>query len=209
MNFPVMVFMVGMVQLFTVFYEFKYPRTVSGFNIKLSRSVQLSLGLCSLALIEFFLAGTFYFSYLLTILLAFLSLSFVGHILRRKYLTWQSNKKGISLNTVDALFYLNLKVRQFCSSDQVSNTFFYKNDGLIVFFGEPETSFEAMTYGDLLTFKQSLVQPVMGHVKFGGFLVIKDKDDYISLSSSEFEMLNVPVTDINQDHLTLIKMARI
>lgn len=210
MTFPVTMFMLGVMNLLTVFLEYKCPHNVTGVQIKRSRSVQICLGISALVLIEFMLIGTFYSSYILAIAFTFLTLGFIGHFVRRQYLSWMAkNRANFNSKKAEVLFYLHLKVRQFCSTDQMSNTFFYKNDGLIVFFGDPDTSFEAMTPNRLVFFQESLVQSTMGHVDFGGFLVIKDKDGYISLSSSEFEMLNVPVTDINQDHLTLIKMARI
>ena len=210
MTFPIMMFMLSVMNVLTGFWEYKHPHTVTGFNLKRSRSVQICLFLSALVLTEFMLIGTFYSSYLLAVNFAFLSLGFIGHVIFHKYISWMvKHKEGFTATTENLLFCLHLKVRQFCSTDRMSGTFFYKNDGLIVFFGKPETKFDAMSPSDLVFFQESLVQSTMGHVNFGGFLVIKDKNDYISLSSAEFEMLNVPVTDINQDHLTLIKMARI
>lgn len=208
MTFPVMLIMVGIFQLFSGFWEYKCPRSVTGF--KISRSIVIQLVISGLALAEFFIFGTFYSSYLLATAFLIATISFVSYFIKSGYFQFKYKSDiNFNKNTADVLFYLNLKVRQFCSTDQMSNTFFYKNDGLIVFFGNPESTFLTMNKSTLQLFKDSLIQSTMGHVKFGGFIVIKDKDDYISLSSDEFAMLNVAVTDINKDHLKLIQMARI
>lgn len=208
MTFPVMMFMAGILQLLTVFLDYKMPHSVTGFNF--SRAFQVSLGISTLSLTEYFIFSTFYSSYLLSVLFGAFFIGFIGYFIRQQYFCWLSkNKSDFKTNTTDALFYLHLKVRQFCSTDQVSNTFFYKRDGLIVFFGEPDTTFNAMDKTKLQLFEKSLTQSTMGHIDFGGFVVIKDNHEYISLSSDEFSQLNVAVTDISQDHLKLVHMARI
>lgn len=206
MTFPVMLIMVAIFQLFSGFWEYKCPRSVTGF--KISRAVVIQLVLSGLALSEFFIFGTFYSSYLLAVAFIIATISFISYFIKSVYFKYKSGR-NTNRKTVDILFYIHLKVRQFCSSDQMSNTFFYKNDGLIVFFGNPDTSFQAMNNATLQLFKDSLTQSTMGHVNFGGFVVIKDNHEYISLSSGEFALLGVAVTDINQDHLKLIHMARI
>jgi len=208
MTFPVMFIMVGIFQLFSGFWEYKCPRSVTGF--KTSRSIVIQFIISGFALSEFFIFGTFYSSYLLATAFLIATISFLSYFVKSVYfrLKYKSDV-NFNKNTTDVLFYLNLKVRQFCSSDQPSNTFFYKRDGLIVFFGEPDTTFNSMDKSTLQFFRDSLTQSTMGHVKFGGFIVIKDNDDYISLSSDEFAMLDVSVTDISQDHLKLVHMARI
>lgn len=207
MTLPVMLIMVVIFQLLIVFWEHKRPRSVTGFKISWAIIIQMSLSVVALS--EFFIFGTFYSSYLLASALFLAMMNFIGHFIKYSHFLWKSKfDTNFNKNTTDVLFYLNFKIQQLCSINKVSNTFFYKNDGLIVFFGEPETTFSAMHRDALQFFKESVKHSAC-HLRFGGFVIIKDKENYISLSSDEIKMLEIPVTNINQDYLSLIQMNRI
>jgi hypothetical protein len=208
MTFQVVLIMIGIFQLLTVFWEYKRPQTITGF--KFSWSIVTQMFLSVLALSEFFTFGTFYTSYLLAFALWLAMMYFLSHFMKYIRFLWNSKfQTHFNKNKVDALFYLNFKIRQLCSVDKISQTFFYNNKGATIFFGDPDKKFNAMSETTLKIFKDNLTQSTMGHVRFGGFIVIKNKDDYISLSSDEFKMLGVPVTEITHDHLNLIQMVRI
>lgn len=207
MTFSFMLAITSILQCLYGILEFKYPKSLN-MNRMLKRWIPVCL-LSGLAFLEYFLSGAYYFTYFLAICLGLLFIASLGTVSKYIYIFIESKKQGFNGNTTEALFYLNWKVRNFCSTDQVSDTFFFKQDDLTVFFGEPDSSFEAMDKTKLQLFKDSLTQSVMGHIKFGGFLVIKHKEDYISLSSDEFKLLNVPITKINQDTFKAIEMLKI
>jgi len=207
MTFSFMLAITSILQCLHGVLEFKYPKSLNMTQM-LKRWLPVCL-LSGLAFLEYFLSGAYYFTYFLAVCLGLLFIASMGTVFKYIYIFKESKKQGFNKNTTDALFYLHWKVRNFCSTDQVSDTFFFKQDGLTVFFGEPDSSFEAMDKTKLQLFKESLTQSTMGHIKFGGFLVIKNKDDYISLSSYQFKMLNVPITKINQDTFKAIEMLKI
>lgn len=207
MTFSFMLAITSLLQCLHGIVEFKYPKSLDTTRM-LKRWLPVGL-LSGLAFLEYFLSGAYYFTYFLAICLGLLFIAFLRTVFKYIYIFIESKKQGFNENTTEALFYLNWKVRNFCSTDQVSDTFFFKQDDLTVFFGDPNSSFEAMDKKRLQLFKDSLTQSTMGHVTFGGFLIIKHKDDYLSLSSDEFKMLNVPITSINQDIFKAIEMMKI
>lgn len=207
MTFSFMVAITFMLQFLHGLLEFKYPKSLD-YRQLIKRWIPVFI-LSGLAFLEYFLSGAYYFTYFLAICLILLFIACLGTMSKYIYVLNESKKQGFNTNTTDALFYLNWKVRNLCSSDQVSDTFFIEQDGLTVFFGNPNYSFDAMNAKKLKMFKDSLTQSTMGHVKFGGFLVIKNNDNYISLSSNEFKMLNIPITKINQETFKAIQMLKI
>lgn len=208
MKLPVMLIMVGIFQFLSVFWEHKRPRSVTDFKISWSIVTQIFLSV--LALSEYLTFGTFYTSYLLAFALLMAMLNFIGHFVKYCGFLWKSKfHTNFNKNTADVLFYLNLKIRQLCSVDKISQTFFYKNDGLTIFFGEPEKTFSVMSETILELFKNNLTACTMANVDFGSFVIIKDKENYISLSSDELRTLNIPLTGIDRNYLTLIEMSRI
>lgn len=207
MTFSFMAAIAVIVQFLVGVLEYKYPKSLThGRMIK--RLMPLAF-LSVLALMEYVLTGYHYFTYFLSACLGFMFIATLGDVCKYFYMINAKRKADFNENTIDALFYLNWKVKNFCSTDQASRTFFFNQDGLTVFFGDPNSSFEAMDKTKLQLFKDSLTQSTMGHVKFGGFLVIKNKDDYISLSSDEYKLLNVPIIKINQDTFKAIEMLKI
>ena len=208
MSLPVMLVMVGIFQLLSVFWEHKRPRSVTDFKISLSIITQIFLSVLTLS--EYLTFGTFYTSYLLAFALLMAMLNFIGHFVKYSIFLWKSKfHVHFNKNTVDVIFYLNLKIRQLCSVDKISQTFFYKNDGLTIFFGEPDKSFSVMTETILQLFKNNLTACTMANVDFGSFVIVKDKENYISLSSNELRSLDIPLTGIDRNYLALISMSRI
>lgn len=207
MTFSFMVAITFMLQFLHGLLEFKYPKSLD-YRQLIKRWIPVFI-LSGLAFLEYFLSGAYYFTYFLAICLILLFIACLGTMCKYIYVLTESKKQGFNTNTTEALFYLNWKVRNLCFSDQVSDTFFIEQDGLTVFFGNPNYSFDSMNAKKLKMFKDSLTQSTMGHVKFGGFLVIKNNDNYISLSSDEFKMLNIPITKINQETFKAIQMLKI
>lgn len=208
MTFSFMAAITIIIQFIFGVLEYKYPKSLTNGRL-IKRLIPLFL-LSALALLEYVMTGSHYLTYFLGVCLALLFIISLGEICKYFQVRRLSKREAdFNTNTTEALFYLNWKIKNFCSTDQVSNTFFFKQDDLIIFFGEPDSSFKAMDKTKLQLFKDSLTQSTMGHIKFGGFLVIKNKDDYISLSSDELKMLNVPITKINQETFKAIEMLKI
>lgn len=203
-----MVILTGIVLCIHGFSEYKYPKSLN--NLRILKRMSPALLLAGLALIQYLNDDGHYLTYFLAITLVLLVIMSLGDIIKLPYILFKS-KTDPDFNpfTLESLFFLNFKIRNFCSTDQVSNTYFFKQDGLTVFFGMPNSSFQAMSAKQLETFKDSLTKPTMGHVKFGGFLVVKQNDKYTSLSSEEFHMMNIPLTHINQDSFKVIEMLKI
>lgn len=206
--FLLMVILTGIVLCIHALSEYKYPKSLN--NLRILKRVSPVLLLAGLSLIQYLSDDGYYLTYFLAVTLVLLVIMCLGDIVKLPYILFKS-KTDPNFNpfTLESLFFLNFKIRNFCSTDQVSNTYFFKQDGLTVFFGMPNSSFQAMSANQLQTFKDSLTQPTMGHVKFGGFLVIEQHGKYTSLSSEEFRMMNIPITHINQDSFKVIEMLKI
>jgi hypothetical protein len=208
MNLPVMLIMVGIFQILSVFWEHKRPRSVTEFKISWSIITQIFLSV--LALSEYLTFCTFYTSYLLAFALLMAMLNFIGHFIKYSCFLWKSKfHPHFNKNHADVIFYLNLRIRQLCSVDKISQTFFYKNDGLTIFFGDPDKHFSVLSETLLQLFKNNLTACTMANIDFGSFVIVKDKENYISLSSDELKTLDIPLTGIDRNYLALIEMSRI
>lgn len=131
MTFSFMVAITFMLQFLHGLLEFKYPKSLD-YRQLIKRWIPVFI-LSGLAFLEYFLSGAYYFTYFLAICLILLFIACLGTMSKYIYVLNESKKQGFNTNTTDALFYLNWKVRNLCSSDQVSDTFLLNKMVLLCF----------------------------------------------------------------------------
>jgi len=174
----------------------------------LIQKIALISSFAIIAIVEIFYFKTFTFATLFGVFSCYVLFPYIMLFLITFYLF--KIDRIDSENRQSTAFFLNIfKIRSYFLSKGCSNIYFFKNDGVSIYFEKYSTQFERLPSHHLEYFKHDLDTAVMQHVELSKFIVLIFDGECISLSSNDFAELGVSLDKINRQHFDLVRMIRI
>lgn len=184
-------------------YKFASQLTNTYFFRKLSGQGILIV----LALAEYFYFKSFAMSILsMSFMLwefiqAFCILSIISYLVLTKKVTEKDVK-------IYKLLMTRLNMRCLIKSKN-ANIYFFKNNGITVYFDSASDQFNDLTEYSLNRFKENIKDEKSKELSLENFLIFHSNNNYISVSSDDLSLVDVDIFNVDKNHFDVLSMLKI
>lgn len=188
-----------------IFCNYKFASQLT--NAYLYRKLAGQSILVILAFAEYFCFNSLAMGILFTCFIAWellqviVVLSIIGFIT----FTHKVDKKD---SAIYSLLFTRFKMRSLFKSEN-SNVYFFKNNGVNIYFDSASEDFQPLSEHSLGRFKESIKEEKSKNISFENFLVLKCDDNYISVSSDDLRLLNIDIFNMDRNHFDVLSMLKI
>jgi hypothetical protein len=186
--------------------QYKFAEDIS--NYYLIKPIIMPLIVAGCALFEYLVFDSHYISYLLVFYLVAMSVGFILFLGAYPYILYFSNLKVSQLDTFK-VFLRNPRIRYLRGTENNSSVYFLKTNDLIIYFNVAIKDFNALSGHSLEHFKNMIAYKQIAGLSMDEFVVIKYGEDYLSLSSEDISMLDVPFYKMTPQHFKSLQMLKI
>ena len=188
-----------------LFCNYKFASQLT--NAYLYRKLAGQCILIVLTLAEYFYFNSLVMGMIFAAFVVWELLQVIGILSIIGFLTFTSkvDKKD---SAIYALLFTNLKMRSLFKSEN-SNIYFFKNNGVNIYFDSASDDFQALSDHSLGRFKENIKEEKSKNISFENFLVLNCDDHYLSVSSSDLKLIDVDIFQMDRKHFDVLRMFKI